>query len=132
MSGSLEQHELTRSPVKKGQDFGLIKELPKYLRNLQLDIAQRPGVNLFAIYEQRRQEFMDQDASPTKIVKGLQAEYETGLNDTDVRNLHGWAKEDYDRKRGIKPKIRPHRTTQEMMDQHKQDDRTNLEEEGEE
>lgn len=109
------QPELTRFPVKKEQDFGYIKKLPKYLRELQADFEQRDDVNLFAIYEQRRQEFIDQDYSPARILKILQVEYETGLNGEDVRNLYGWAKEDYNRKRGIKPKIKPRRKLSDVL-----------------
>lgn len=114
MGGQIVEHETTRQPVKT-QDFGVIRELPKYLRNLQADNPENYQVNLFAIYEQRRQEFIDQDFSAARIVKLLQNEYETRLSDKDVRNLYGWAKEDYNRKRGIKPEIKPRITVAALM-----------------
>lgn len=114
MGGQIVEHETTRQPVKT-QDFGVIRELPKYLRNLQADNPENYQVNLFAIYEQRRQEFIDQDFSAARIIKLLQNEYETRLSDKDVRNLYGWAKEDYNRKRGIKPEIKPRITVAALM-----------------
>lgn len=114
MGGQIVEHEMTRQPVKT-QDFGAIRELPKYLSALQADNPENYTINLFAIYEQRRQEFIDQDLSPARIVKLLQNEYETRLSDRDIRNLYGWAKEDYNRKRGIKPEIKSRITVAALM-----------------
>lgn len=114
MGGQIVEHETTRQPVKT-QDFGAIRELPKYLGDLQADNPENYEVNLFAIYEQRRQEFIDQGLSPARILKLLQSEYETRLNNKDIRNLYGWAKEDYNRARGIKPEIKTRITVASLM-----------------
>jgi hypothetical protein len=114
MGGQLVDHESNRHPVKT-QDFGAIRELPKYLKELQAENPENYSVNLFAVYEERRQEFIDANYGPARVVKLLQTEYETRLNDRDIRNLYGWAKEDYNRKRGTKPEIKQRITVADLM-----------------
>lgn len=103
MSEGTVKHDI-RLSVEDGSlnDMSDSEEAPT-AEQMKAPIEINSRINLFAIYEKRRKDFMARHMSALAIVKMLQVEYWTGISDKDIKNLYGWAKEDSLRLRGIKP-----------------------------
>lgn len=103
MGGAVIDHDIRRSIGDEVvTDASGFEEMPA-VKYVKAPIDINPRVNLFALYEKRRKDFLARRIPAATIVKMLQFEYWTGLSDKDAKNLYGWAKEDSMRVRGVEP-----------------------------